>query len=40
MTSTRTFLAFTALALFTALPGHAQSTAEPALALQGMDVVS
>jgi len=33
-------LAFVALVLLTALPAHAQGTAEPAAALQGMDVVS
>jgi YHS domain-containing protein len=36
----RNFLAFIALALVTGLPAHAQGTAEPAVALQGMDVVS
>jgi YHS domain-containing protein len=40
VTSIRTFLAFVALSLFTGLPAHAQGTAEPAVALQGMDVVS
>jgi YHS domain-containing protein len=45
VTSIRPLLAFVALLLFTGLPAHAQSTAapgtaEPAVALQGMDVVS
>lgn len=40
MPSLRTFLASIALVLFTGLPAHAQSTAEPAATLQGMDVVS
>ena len=40
MTYRRASLAFIALVLFTGLPAHAQGTAEPAVALQGMDVVS
>jgi YHS domain-containing protein len=40
VTSIRTFLALGALVLFTAQPARAQGTAELALALQGMDVVS
>ena len=40
MTSIRALLALFALAFFAGLPAHAQSTAEPAAALQGMDVVS
>ena len=40
MTSLRTFLTFVACLLFTALPAKAQSSTEPALALQGTDVVS
>lgn len=40
MTSIRTLLAFVALVLFISVPAHAQRTAEPAVALQGMDVVS
>lgn len=40
MTTVRTFLACIGLALFTGLPAHAQNTAEPAVALRGMDVVS
>lgn len=40
MTSVRTLLAFIALVAFTGLPAHAQSPAEPAVALRGMDVVS
>jgi YHS domain-containing protein len=40
VTTLRTFLAFITLVLFTGLPAHAQSTVEPALALQGTDVVS
>jgi YHS domain-containing protein len=40
MTSIRTFLAFLALVAFTALTAQAQAPAEPAAALQGMDVVS
>jgi YHS domain-containing protein len=40
MTSIRTLLAFLAFVLFAGLPVHAQGSAEPAVALQGMDVVS
>jgi len=40
MTSIRALVASFALALFAGLPAHAQSAAEPAAALQGMDVVS
>jgi YHS domain-containing protein len=40
MTSLRTFLAFITLVLFTVVPAQAQAAAEPAAALQGMDVVS
>lgn len=40
MTSRRNLLAVFALALWAAAPAHAQGTAEPAPALQGMDVVS
>jgi YHS domain-containing protein len=40
MPSVRHFLALVSLALLTCLAAHAQSTAEPAVALQGMDVVS
>lgn len=40
MSSVRHFLAFVALALLTFLPARAQVAAEPAPALQGMDVVS
>lgn len=40
MTSIPTFLAFIAALLFATLPAHAQGTAEPAVALQGMDVIS
>lgn len=40
MTSLRTFLAFITLVLFTVLPAQAQAPAEPAAALQGLDVVS
>lgn len=40
MTTFRIFLAPFALAFFAGLPAHAQSTAEPAPALRGMDVVS
>lgn len=40
MTSIRTVLAFVTLVLFTGLPAHAQGTAEPAVVLQGTDVVS
>lgn len=40
MASIRTFLGFVALVLSTGLPAHAQGTAEAAVALRGMDVVS
>lgn len=40
MSAIRTFLACFALIVFTGLPAHAQGTASPAVALQGMDVVS
>jgi len=40
MTSLRRLLAAFALALWAVAPAHAQATAEPAPALQGMDVVS
>lgn len=40
MTSVRAYLAFAAVVLFTAFPAQAQGTAEPAPALQGVDVVS
>lgn len=40
MTSLRAFLAFFAMVLFTGMLAHAQGTAEPGAALQGMDVVS
>jgi YHS domain-containing protein len=40
VTSIRALLAFVALVVFTGLPAQAQSTAEPAVALRGMDVVS
>ena len=40
MSPARRCLAFFLLALLTAVPAHAQNTAEPAVALQGMDVVS
>lgn len=40
MTSLRAFLAFIAVAMFAGLPARAQSAAEPAVALQGIDVVS
>jgi YHS domain-containing protein len=40
VTTLRSFLAIVTLALFASLPAHAQSTAEPAPALRGMDVVS
>lgn len=40
MTSLCTALAFIALVLCTGLPAHAQSAAEPVLALRGLDVVS
>lgn len=40
MSSVRHFLAFLSLVLLNCLPAHAQGTAEPAVALQGMDVVS
>ena len=40
MAAARTFLAFVAWVLFAGLPAHAQDRAEPAAALQGMDVVS
>jgi YHS domain-containing protein len=40
VTSIRTFTAFIALIVLTVLPAHAQGTAEPVAALQGMDVVS
>ncbi len=40
MSSVRHFLAFVFLALLTCLSAHAQVAAEPAVALQGMDVVS
>lgn len=38
--SLRIFLAFITLVVFTGLPAQAQAPAEPAAALQGMDVVS
>jgi YHS domain-containing protein len=40
MTTIRALLALFAFAFFAGLSAHAQSTAEPAVALQGMDVVS
>jgi YHS domain-containing protein len=40
MTQRRNLLAVLALTLCAAAPAHAQATAEPATALQGMDVVS
>lgn len=40
MTSLRALLAFIAVALFAGLPVRAQGTTEPAVALQGIDVVS
>lgn len=40
MSVVRQFLAFVMLIVFTALPAQAQGTAPPAVALQGMDVVS
>jgi YHS domain-containing protein len=40
MTPTRRLLALVVLALFTGLPAQAQSVAEPAVALRGIDVVS
>lgn len=40
MPTIRKFLTFFTLSLFTALTAHAQSNAEPAVALQGTDVVS
>lgn len=40
MSSVRHFLAFILLALLGCLPARAQVAAEPAVALQGMDVVS
>jgi hypothetical protein len=40
VTSTRSVLAFLALVLCTGLQADAQGGAEPAVALQGMDVVS
>lgn len=40
MTSIRTALAFVALLAFACMPVHAQGTAEPAVAVQGMDLVS
>ena len=40
MTSVRAFLIFLAINLFLSLSAHAQSTAEPAVALAGQDVVS
>lgn len=40
MTLIRTLQALAALVLFAGLAAQAQGTAEPAVALQGMDVVS
>jgi YHS domain-containing protein len=40
MAFVRYCLAFVSLAFFTCLPAHAQVAGEPAVALQGMDVVS
>lgn len=40
VSAVRWFLAFIALIVVTALPARAQGTAPPAVALQGMDVVS
>jgi YHS domain-containing protein len=40
MSSIRRSIIFVLLSFIVALPAHAQTTAEPAVALQGMDVVS